>query len=94
MVETQIDVRPRRPGVVARREAGRIVLDQMIWGVPRQMPGRRPGSMITKHVTNVRNLASPFWRSMLAKPEQRCLVPFNEFAEPKMGLGARHGGSR
>src|SRR3546814_2366438 len=48
---------------------------------------RSPGSMITKRVTNVRNLASPFWRSMLSKPEQRCLVPFTRFAEPKPNAG-------
>src|SRR3546814_1757253 len=57
------------------------------WGVPRTIPGKRPGSMITKRVTNVRNLASPFWRSMLSKPEQRCLVPFTRFAEPKPNAG-------
>ncbi len=32
-------------------------------------------------------LTSPFWRSMLTKPENRCLVPFNSFAEPKPKAG-------
>jgi putative SOS response-associated peptidase YedK len=31
-------------------------------------------------VTNIRNTSSPHWRSWL-KPENRCLVPFNSFAE-------------
>ena len=31
-------------------------------------------------VTNIRNTASPHWRGWL-KPENRCLVPFNSFAE-------------
>ena len=31
-------------------------------------------------VTNIRNTSSPHWRSWL-KPETRCLVPFNSFAE-------------
>jgi putative SOS response-associated peptidase YedK len=31
-------------------------------------------------VTNIRNVASPHWRGWL-KPENRCLVPFNSFAE-------------
>jgi putative SOS response-associated peptidase YedK len=43
--------------------------------------------VVTKHVTNVRNLDSPFWRGMLAKPGGRCLVPFTRFAEPKAGAG-------
>jgi putative SOS response-associated peptidase YedK len=31
-------------------------------------------------VTNIRNTSSPHWRGWL-KPESRCLVPFNSFAE-------------
>jgi putative SOS response-associated peptidase YedK len=31
-------------------------------------------------VTNIRNTSSPHWRAWL-KPESRCLVPFNSFAE-------------
>jgi putative SOS response-associated peptidase YedK len=38
-----------------------------------------------KAVTNVRNLASPFWQSTIANPAQRCLVPFTSFAEPRPG---------
>ncbi|MCW2370179.1 SOS response-associated peptidase family protein [Sphingobium sp. B11D3D] len=81
------DIWPRKLATVARRQDGAMMLDQMIWGVPHVMKGKRPGTTVTKHVTNVRNLTSPFWKSMLAKPEQRCLVPFDEFAEPKIGAG-------
>ncbi len=49
--------------------------------------GEASGTTITKRVTNVRNLTSSFWRSMLMKPAQRCLVPFTTFAEPKIGEG-------
>jgi putative SOS response-associated peptidase YedK len=31
-------------------------------------------------VMNIRNTSSPHWRAWL-KPENRCLVPFNGFAE-------------
>jgi putative SOS response-associated peptidase YedK len=31
-------------------------------------------------VTNIRNTSSPHWRASL-KPESRCLVPANSFAE-------------
>jgi putative SOS response-associated peptidase YedK len=31
-------------------------------------------------VTNIRNTSSPHWRAWL-KPEHRCLVPVNSFAE-------------
>jgi putative SOS response-associated peptidase YedK len=40
-----------------------------------------------KHITNVRNLESLFWRAALVRPEQRWLVPFTAFAEPKPGAG-------
>src|SRR3712207_9524243 len=41
---------------VIRKEAGERVVDVMAWGFPPPPKSRAP-------VTNVRNLASPFWRS-------------------------------
>ncbi len=81
------DVYPRRQGLVLRVDGGALMADAMMWGVPCQVPGKRPGTKLTKYVTNVRNLASPFWRSMLKDPERRCLVPFSSFAEPVIGGG-------
>lgn len=83
------DVWPRREAAVVRHsvEAGGAFIDHMAWGVPLSLPGKRPGTTVSKYITNVRNLDSPFWRSMLAKPEQRCLVPFSSFAEPVIGGG-------
>ena len=85
--EIKIDVWPKKPAIIARDEDGRRILDTMHWGVPLKMKGKRPGRTVTKHITNVRNLSSPFWRSMLSDPASRCLVPFNEFAEPKPNAG-------
>lgn len=81
------DVWPKRQGMIVRQEAGQKVVDAMQWGVPLTMKGKREGTTVTKRITNVRNLKSSFWRSMLTKPEQRCLVPFNTFAEPKPNAG-------
>jgi hypothetical protein len=44
------------------------------WGMP---PPPRAGGY---PVTNIRNTTSPHWRGWL-KPENRCLVPANSFAE-------------
>jgi putative SOS response-associated peptidase YedK len=85
--EMHADIWPKRPGTIARIVAGAKAIESMSWGVPMTIPGKRPGTTITKHVTNVRNLTSPFWKSMLANPERRCLVPFSKFAEPKIGQG-------
>ena len=46
----------------------------MRWGMP---PPPRTGG---PPVTNIRNMSSPLWRVWL-KPENRCLVPANSFAE-------------
>ena len=46
----------------------------MRWGMP---PPPRTGG---PPVTNIRNTSSPHWRGWL-KPENRCLVPVNSFAE-------------
>ena len=85
--DIKVDVWPKYQGIVARIDKGQTILDRMAWGVPITLPGKREGTTITKRVTNVRNLASPFWRSMISKPAQRCLVPFSTFAEPKPNAG-------
>jgi len=85
--ETKIDVWPKYQGLVSRIDGGKKILDTMQWGVPLTMKGKRENTTVTKRITNVRNLKSPFWRSMLTKPEQRCLVPFDRFAEPKPKAG-------
>ena len=85
-VDPRTDLYPRYEASVVRLdEQGRRVLDYMPWGIIRTMPGKRPGTTVKKNVTNVRNVESPFWRSTIAAPAQRCLVPFTSFAEPKPG---------
>lgn len=70
------EIYPGYPAPVLRRlNGGRLKLDMMKWGFPGpQAAGSRP-------VTNVRNLASPFWRSALELRERRCLVPVTRFCE-------------
>jgi putative SOS response-associated peptidase YedK len=64
-------VAPGGTGPVVIERDGERITGLMTWGVPNS----------GKPVTNVRNLASPFWRSMLANPHQRCLVPVTDFQE-------------
>jgi putative SOS response-associated peptidase YedK len=82
-----LELFPKKPAWVVRNgDAGRI-LDVMAWGFPTSVPGKRIDKesgkpvMLSKDVTNVRNYASPFWRSALANPDRRCLVPFTAFSE-------------
>lgn len=64
-------VAPGKPGHVVREESGQRLLSAMAWGFPFQ----------GKPVTNVRSYTSPFWKSALANPARRCLVPVTEFQE-------------
>jgi putative SOS response-associated peptidase YedK len=57
----------------ANTDTGRE-LSMMRWGMP---PPPKYGG---PPVTNIRNTSSPHWRGLL-KPENRCLVPDNSFAE-------------
>ncbi len=61
--------------VLRRKPDGGLKLDMMKWGFP------GPTSAGSRPVTNVRNLASPFWRNALSRPAQRCIVPATSFCE-------------
>jgi putative SOS response-associated peptidase YedK len=80
------DIYPRYSAPVVRQEGDRRLLDHMTWGFARQVPGKT--RMLTRHVTNARNLSSLFWRSAVSTPARRCLVPFTRFAEPAPGRDA------
>ena len=65
---------PDYPAPVVRNTDTGRELTMMRWGMP---PPPRTGG---PPVTNIRNTSSPHWRGWL-KPENRCLVPANSFAE-------------
>jgi putative SOS response-associated peptidase YedK len=64
---------PDYPAPVIRNAGDAEEMVMMRWGMPPP-----PGS--GGPVTNIRNTSSPHWRGWL-KPECRCLVPANSFAE-------------
>ena len=74
--------------VIVSAGTGRT-LAMMRWGWP-------PFGEVKRPITNVRNLASPMWRSALADPARRCLVPATAFSEwsavpdPKTGRKRKH----
>ncbi len=72
------------PPILRRGADGGLAMERMVWGVP------PPTSMASSRpITNVRNLSSPFWRSMLADPARRCLVPVTAFCEWTGAKGAK-----
>ena len=69
-------------GAVIVQDGGARRIERMEWGVPTQVPSKRdPKTKLTRYVTNVRNLRSPFWKSMLTTPARRCLVPVTSSSE-------------
>jgi putative SOS response-associated peptidase YedK len=74
------EIFPKRLAYVVRQEGGTRQIETMTWSFPHLVTGAS-GKRIAKPVTNVRNYASPFWRSALANPERRCLVPVTAFSE-------------
>jgi putative SOS response-associated peptidase YedK len=81
---------PDYPAPVVRNAGAERELVLMRWGMP--APPRTGGPP----VTNIRNTSSP--RRGWLKPESRCLVPFNSFAEyapePNPESHRVHGGDR
>jgi putative SOS response-associated peptidase YedK len=81
------EIYPRYDAPVVIASAGERRLGLMRWGFPAEVPGKT--RTLTRHVTNARNLASPFWMTAAANPARRCLVPFTAFAEPRPGKDAQ-----
>jgi putative SOS response-associated peptidase YedK len=75
---------PDHPAPVVRNAGAECEMRMMRWGM---RPPRRTGD---PPVTNIRNTSSPHWRGWL-KSENRCLIPFNSFAEyaPEPNPGTR-----
>jgi putative SOS response-associated peptidase YedK len=81
---------PVQPGVypdytapIVRNSSGGRELALARWGMPTP-PKFLEGKKTDPGVTNIRNPSSPHWRRWLTT-ENRCLVPFNSFAEPNNG---------
>tara|TARA_R110001606_G_scaffold233942_1_gene381512 strand:- start:6594 stop:7202 length:609 start_codon:yes stop_codon:yes gene_type:complete len=79
------DVYPKRQGLVIRETDGQKIAESMHWGFPWKGKGKRPGTTKKNNTTNIRNLSGRLVSNVLNKSENRCLVPFSEFAEPAPG---------
>ncbi len=76
------DLFPKRPAMIVRQVGAKREAALLQWGFPPPPGVRGP-------VTNVRNLASPFWRAALADPARRCLIPASQFCEWEGAAGAK-----
>jgi len=69
-----VEIYPDQIAPVVVADGSGRQLEMMRWGWP-------PFGEVKRPITNVRNLASPMWRSALADPARRCLVPVTAFSE-------------
>jgi putative SOS response-associated peptidase YedK len=75
LANTVLEVFPKSIGPVLKRSAkGDLEWARMRWGLP------GPPQFGGAPVTNIRNVKSPHWRSLLGVAH-RCLVPFTAFSE-------------
>lgn len=73
---------PNQWAPIIRHDADGLEMVMARWGMP--TPPQFIKGKADRGVTNIRNTRSPHWRRWLG-PEYRCLVPFDQFAEPIKG---------
>lgn len=75
-------VHPREPGWVVRSHGDELVVEQMTWGFPVSLRGKKGQLLKPKPVNNARfDKLGGFWRQWAAEPSYRCLIPATRFAE-------------
>jgi putative SOS response-associated peptidase YedK len=75
-------VHPKDPGLIVRLLDGEWVLEQMTWGFPVTLIGKKGQPLKPKPVNNARfDKLATFWRCWAQMPAQRCLIPATRFAE-------------
>ncbi len=75
-------VHPKDPGWVVRLVDGEPVLDQMTWGFPVTLRGKRGQPLKPKPVNNARfDKLGGYWKHWAQSPANRCLIPAAAYAE-------------
>lgn len=75
-------VHPKEPGWIVRFKDGAFVMEQMTWGFPVILKGKKGQPLKPKAVNNARfDKMASFWRRWAEQPSQRCLVPTARYAE-------------
>jgi putative SOS response-associated peptidase YedK len=75
-------VHPKEPGWVVRQQDSKMVLEQMTWGFPVVLRGKKGQPLKPKPVNNARfDKLGAFWKRWASQPEHRCLIPATRYAE-------------
>ncbi|WP_354958130.1 SOS response-associated peptidase family protein [Sphingobium sp. CECT 9361] len=82
------EVYPGYPGIVAREQDGRRILQSMVWGFPRPMKSKKTGLPLKpRPVNNIADLSNFMWQGIAPEPQWRCLIPVTAFAEAEGAAG-------
>ncbi len=82
------EIYPGCPGSVVREAAGERIMQSMVWGFPLRLKTMKPESK-PKPVNNIADLSKGMWVGLARKPEWRCIIPLNAFAEAEGPKGAK-----
>jgi putative SOS response-associated peptidase YedK len=83
LANVSVDVWPKRLALIARQLEGQTRVDVMTWGVPLTLPGKRPGTTITKPA---QRCLVPF--TAFAEPEAGAGREEHWFTLKERGVGA------
>lgn len=82
-------VHPRDPGPVVRLDEGVMTLEQMTWGFPVVLKGKKGQDLKPKAVNNARfDKLGGFWKYWAVRSSHRCLIPTSCYAEAVGERGA------
>ena len=86
-------VHPKEPGWIVRQQDGQRVLEQMTWGFPVVLTGKKGQPLKPKPVNNARfDKLGAFWRRWAADPRQRLPNPRRTLCRGRGGTGAHDRG--
>lgn len=83
-------IHPKEPGLVVREQDGETVVDQMTWGFPLVLKGKKGQPLKPKPINNARfDKLGGFWKRWAVAPENRCLIPVIRYAEAEGPRGSK-----
>lgn len=82
------EIYPGAPGLVVREQDGQRVMQSMAWGFPLRLRGMAPTSK-PRAVNNIADIRKNMWVGLARKPEWRCLIPLDGFAEAEGAKGSK-----
>lgn len=83
-------IHPKDPGVIIVDRDGKRLIEQMTWGFPLVLKGKKGQPLKPKPVNNARfDKLGGFWKRWAISPANRCLIPVTRYAEAEGERGKK-----